>query len=135
MTEMTPLMSGETGIVIGLLVPLLVGLLTPFLAVRSLWRDAAGPLGAVVTFVAALHVAGAVLTGETPRLHLLEFAEGLSFEFAVTPLGALFGLVASGLWIAAGLFSVGYMRGNHEKHQTRFAAFYAVAVHLSLIHI
>ena len=51
---MTPLMSGETGIVIGLLVPLLVGLLTPFLAVRSLWRDAAGPLGAVVTFVAAL---------------------------------------------------------------------------------
>ena len=129
---MTPMMSGETGIVIGLLVPLLVGLLTPFLAVRSLWRDAAGPLGAVVTFVAALHVAGAVLAGETPRLHLLEFAEGLSFEFAVTPLGALFGLVASGLWIAAGLFSVGYMRGNHEKHQTRFAAFYAVAVHAAL---
>ncbi|MEK9611945.1 MAG: proton-conducting transporter membrane subunit [Alphaproteobacteria bacterium] len=129
---MTPLMSGETAIVIGLLVPLLVGLLTPLLAVRNLWRDAAGPLGAIVTFVAALHVAGAVLAGETPRLHLLEFTEGLSFEFAVTPLGALFGLVASGLWIAAGLFSVGYMRGNHEKHQTRFAAFYAVAVHAAL---
>ena len=41
---MTPLMSGETAIVIGLLVPLLVGLLTPLLAVRNLWRDAAGPL-------------------------------------------------------------------------------------------
>ena len=36
---MTPLMSGETAIVIGLLVPLLVGLLTPLLAVRNLWRD------------------------------------------------------------------------------------------------
>jgi multicomponent Na+:H+ antiporter subunit D len=41
-------------------------------------------------------------------------------------------LVASGLWILAALYSVGYMRGNHEKHQTRFAAFYAVAVHAAM---
>ena len=31
----TPLMSSETGILIGLLAPLLVGLVTPLLAVRS----------------------------------------------------------------------------------------------------
>jgi len=126
------LMSAETGLFIGLMTPLAVGLLTPIIAVRSLWRDVAGPLGALVTFIAALHVAAAVLAGNAPRLDLLQISAGLSFSFAVTPLGAIFGLVASGLWIVAGIFSVGYMRGNHEKHQTRFAAFYAIAVHAAL---
>ena len=127
-----PFMTAETGLLIGLLVPLAVGLLTPFLAVRSAWRDAAGPIGGIVTFIGAVHVAAAVLAGETPRLDIVQFADGLGLSFAVTPLGAIFGLVASGLWIAAGVFSVGYMRGNHEKHQTRFAAFYAVAVHAAM---
>ena len=112
--------------------PLVVALLTPFLAVRQVWRDAAGPIGGVITFIAALEVAMAVLDGQTPRLFVAQIAEGLAIEFAVTPLGAIFGLVASGLWILAALYTVGYMRGNHEKHQTRFAGFYAVAVHAAM---
>ena len=122
----------QIAMLIGLLAPLMVAVLTPFLAVRHVWRDAAGPVGGVITFIAAVEVALAVLDGETPRLFVAQIAEGLAIEFAVTPLGAIFGLVASGLWILAALYSVGYMRGNHEKHQTRFAAFYAVAVHAAM---
>ena len=125
-------MSLHTAMLVGLLAPLFVAILTPVLAVRHVWRDAAGPIGGVITFIAAVHVALAVLDGETPRLFVAQIAEGLALEFAVTPLGAIFGLVASGLWILAALYSVGYMRGNHEKHQTRFAAFYAVAVHAAM---
>ena len=125
-------MSLQIAMLIGLLAPLVVAALTPFLAVRHVWRDAAGPVGGVITFIAAVEVALAVLDGETPRLFVAQIAEGLAIEFAVTPLGAIFGLVASGLWILAALYSVGYMRGNHEKHQTRFAAFYAVAVHAAM---
>ena len=125
-------MSLQIAMLIGLLAPLLVAVLTPFLAVRHVWRDAAGPVGGVITFIAAVEVALAVLDGETPRLFVAQIAEGLAIEFAVTPIGAIFGLVASGLWILAALYSVGYMRGNHEKHQTRFAAFYAVAVHAAM---
>ena len=125
-------MSLQIAMLIGLLAPLVVAVLTPFLAVRHVWRDAAGPVGGVITFLAAVEVALAVLDGETPRLFVAQIAEGLAIEFAVTPLGAIFGLVASGLWILAALYSVGYMRGNHEKHQTRFAAFYAVAVHAAM---
>lgn len=125
-------MSLQIAMLIGLLAPLIVSVLTPFLAVRHVWRDAAGPVGGVITFIAAVEVALAVLDGETPRLFVAQIAEGLAIEFAVTPLGAIFGLVASGLWILAALYSVGYMRGNHEKHQTRFAAFYAVAVHAAM---
>ena len=126
------MMSLQTAMLVGLLAPLVVATLTPFLAVRSNWRDAAGPVGGIVTFIAAVEVAVAVLDGQTPRLFVAQIADGLALEFAVTPLGAIFGLVASGLWILAGLYSVGYMRGNHEKHQTRFAAFYAVAVHAAM---
>ena len=125
-------MSLQIAMLIGLFAPLVVAVLTPFLAVRHVWRDAAGPVGGVITFIAAVEVALAVLDGETPRLFVAQIAEGLAIEFAVTPLGAIFGLVASGLWILAALYSVGYMRGNHEKHQTRFAAFYAVAVHAAM---
>ena len=125
-------MSPETALLTGIFAPLAVALMTPFLAVRNNWRDVAGPVGGIVTFVAALHVAGDVLAGGTPTWIAAEIAPGIELGFRVTPLGAIFGLVASGLWILAAIYSVGYMRGNHEKHQTRFAAFYAVAVHAAM---
>ena len=126
------MMTPQTALLVGILAPLVVACLTPLLASRPVWRDAAGPIGGVITFIAALHVALAVQAGDTPRLFVAQIADGLAIDFAVTPLGAIFGLVASGLWIFAGLYSVGYMRGSKEKHQTRFAAFYAVAVHAAM---
>ncbi|MDG2490268.1 MAG: monovalent cation/H+ antiporter subunit D family protein, partial [Alphaproteobacteria bacterium] len=82
------MMSLHTAMLVGLLAPLVVAILTPFLAVRHVWRDAAGPIGGVITFIAAVHVALAVLDGDTPRLFVAQIAEGLALEFAVTPLGA-----------------------------------------------
>ena len=126
------MMMPQTALLVGILAPLAAAFLTPFLANRPVWRDAVGPIGGLVTFIAALRVALAVQAGETPSLFVTQIADGLAINFAVTPLGAIFGLVASGLWIFAGLYSVGYMRGGNEKHQTRFAAFYAVAVHAAM---
>jgi multicomponent Na+:H+ antiporter subunit D len=40
----------------------------------------------------------------------------------------LFALVASGLWIVNSIYSIGYMRGNRELHQTRFYACFALAL-------
>jgi multicomponent Na+:H+ antiporter subunit D len=53
---------------------------------------------------------------------------GLPLALAVEPLGLLFALVASSLWIVTSLYSIGYMRAHHEKHQTRFYASFAVAL-------
>jgi multicomponent Na+:H+ antiporter subunit D len=36
--------------------------------------------------------------------------------------------VASGLWIVTTCYSIGYMRANHEDHQTRYYACFAVAI-------
>ena len=40
----------------------------------------------------------------------------------------LFALIASGLWIVNSLYSIGYMRGNGEAHQTRFYVCFALAL-------
>ena len=125
-------MSVETALKIGIFAPLITALLVPFLAVRVNFRDAAGPIGGVISFIAALHVAHDVLQGGVPEWTILTIADGLSLSFKVTPLGAIFGMVASGLWILAALYTTGYMRGNHETHQTRFAICYAIAVHAAI---
>ena len=57
---------------------------------------------------------------------------GLWLAFKVEPLGMLFGLVASGLWIVTTIYSIGYMRGHHEVDQTRFYACFAVAISAAL---
>ena len=40
----------------------------------------------------------------------------------------LFAALASGLWLINSIYSVGYMRGNKEKNQTRFYACFALAL-------
>ena len=40
----------------------------------------------------------------------------------------LFATVASGLWIVTAIYSIGYMRGAHEKKQTRFYICFALAI-------
>jgi multicomponent Na+:H+ antiporter subunit D len=69
-----------------------------------------------------------VLSGARPRLAVLEVMPGLELAFEVEPLGMLFALVASGLWIVSSVYSIGYMRGNNEEHQTRFYVCFALAL-------
>jgi multicomponent Na+:H+ antiporter subunit D len=71
-------------------------------------------------FACVLGLLPTVLGGSLPQLFLLEMMPGLAIGFRVEPLGMLFALVASGLWIVNSVYSIGYMRGNDEPHQTRF---------------
>jgi multicomponent Na+:H+ antiporter subunit D len=77
-------------------------------------------------------VAGVILpevqAGGRPRLDLVEVLPGLGLAFEVEPLGMLFALVASGLWIVTTFYSIGYMRGHHEANQTRFYICFAIAI-------
>jgi multicomponent Na+:H+ antiporter subunit D len=69
-----------------------------------------------------------VLAGARPRLAVIEVLPGLPLAFAIEPLGLLFALVASLLWIVNSLYSIGYLRGNGESHQTRFYVCFALAL-------
>ncbi|MGB1255694.1 MAG: monovalent cation/H+ antiporter subunit D family protein [Thiolinea sp.] len=69
-----------------------------------------------------------VLAGERPAWLLVEMLPGLEIKFVLEPLGMIFAGVAAVLWPIASLYSIGYMRGNNEKHQTRFYIFFAIAI-------
>ncbi|MDP2238849.1 MAG: proton-conducting transporter membrane subunit [Burkholderiales bacterium] len=81
-----------------------------------------------ILFLLAASLTPLVLAGERPEVTLLEMMPGLALKFKVEPLGMLFGLIASGLWIVNSLYSIGYMRANNEKHQTRFYVCFAGAL-------
>jgi len=66
--------------------------------------------------------------GALPPVVITDIMPGLSLTFFIDPLGILFGLVASFLWIVTTVYSVGYMDGNKEAHQPRFFAFFAISI-------
>lgn len=91
-------------------------------------RDGVHTAMAVVTFYFVYQLLPEVLNNNQPAYTFVEFAAGLSLQFTVEPLGMLFALVASGLWIPTSLYAFGYMRGHHEGNQTRFFTCFALAI-------
>jgi multicomponent Na+:H+ antiporter subunit D len=91
-------------------------------------REAATLVTALALFVCIVLLIPAFNRGEPIEATLAQIAPNLSLAFALEPLGLLFALVASLLWIVNSIYSIGYMRGNGEAHQTRFYVCFAVAV-------
>lgn len=91
-------------------------------------RDILMVAAAVVTAVFTLMLAAQVLDGARPVLTLHQLMPGLPIGFAVEPLGMIFAAVAGTLWPITAVYSIGYMRGNHEVHQTRFHFCFALAI-------
>ncbi len=126
------MISIENFILITILSPLIVCVLTPFISKSTILRDCLGPIGGVISSWGAFNIMRSALINQSTNLEIIKIAEGISISFEITPLGTIFGLVASFLWIFAAIYSVGYMRGNREKNQTRFYTFYAMAIHAAL---
>jgi multicomponent Na+:H+ antiporter subunit D len=95
---------------------------------REKLRDAVSPLAAVAMFAIVASMAPTVLAGRTVDLRLFEILPGIDFAFRVDPLGMVFATVSSLLWIAAAVYSIGYMRHLKEHAQTRFFACFATSL-------
>jgi multicomponent Na+:H+ antiporter subunit D len=91
-------------------------------------REAVTLVAGLVLFGDVALIARALVAGETPYLELAAPIVGLPLALKIEPLGMLFALIASGLWIVTSIYSIGYMRGHGEKNQTRFYAFFAIAI-------
>jgi multicomponent Na+:H+ antiporter subunit D len=91
-------------------------------------REGVTLAAAAALFACVLALLPTVLAGGVPQLFVLEMLPGIALGFRVEPLGMLFALVASGLWIVNSVYSIGYMRGNDEPHQTRFYVCFALAL-------
>jgi NADH-quinone oxidoreductase subunit L/multicomponent Na+:H+ antiporter subunit D len=88
--------------------------------VREGWTAAAG----VGTFAVVLAMA------RSPDVHVTALGSYLGVDLALRAdaAGLLFALLASTLWLATSLYSVGYMRGLDESDQTRYFAAFAASI-------
>ena len=90
-------------------------------------RDTWATLAGIAMVVIAVLMLADTLDGRIHRTVLLELSLGIDspdIELALRadPAGMIFGLLVSVLWVLAGIYAVGYMRGEHEQKQTRFFA-------------
>ncbi len=84
--------------------------------------------GAVLTFVSVLVLAPKIMGGSILTLHLTQILPGINISFRADGLSLLFAGTSSFLWILAGFYCIGYMRGLSEHAQTRFFVCYSAAV-------
>lgn len=121
-------MEGSFLLALSLIVPLATAIFSLLARNTADLRDTITFAGAVALFVVVLLILLEFQAGNALELNLVEFQPGIEISFEVEPLGLVFALVASTLWIATHVYGVGYMRGNDEKHQARFFACFAIAL-------
>ncbi|MBB1381403.1 monovalent cation/H+ antiporter subunit D family protein, partial [Shewanella sp. SR41-2] len=122
-------MTPETTILVAIGLPI-VGALAISLAGRigPNIREAATAITSVSLIWVVWGLTPTLMEGGRPSIEVSEVMPGLSIAFTVEPLGMLFAALASGLWLINSIYSVGYMRGNKEKNQTRFFVCFALAL-------
>ncbi|HEX2101730.1 MAG TPA: proton-conducting transporter membrane subunit, partial [Candidatus Synoicihabitans sp.] len=95
-------------------------------------REAWTLLAAGLKFVLVVSLVPGVLAGHVATFAFVEIVPGVALALKADALGVLFALVASGLWIVTSVYSMGYMRGNGEKEQTRYFASFALSLSATL---
>ncbi|MAU60446.1 MAG: cation:proton antiporter [Parvibaculum sp.] len=121
-------MTDANALLLALAIPTVTMFLIAASGSRPNIRDGISVAASVATFAVVLRLLESVMDGARPSVTLIEVMPGLVINFAIEPLGMLFATVASGLWIVTAIYSIGYMRGAHEKKQTRFYICFALAI-------
>ncbi|MGE0036958.1 MAG: monovalent cation/H+ antiporter subunit D family protein [Xanthobacteraceae bacterium] len=125
---MTSAATSERLVLLALFAPLAGALIIPLFHKLPNLREAVTLATASVLCAAVFGLLQPVLEGARPEVVLIEVTPALVLALKVEPLGMLFALVASVLWIVNSVYSIGYMRANDEPRQTGFYVCFAVAL-------
>ncbi len=121
-------MSASSILLLTMALPLATCVLGLILRNKPNLRDGMTFAGTLALFGTVLALLFAFNDGNNGAVDLVAFQPGLSISFNVEPLGMVFALIGSGLWILTHIYGVGYMRGNNEKKHARFFACFAFAI-------
>ncbi len=121
-------MNTSTAILLAVALPLIGAIFVALLRKYPNLRESASIITSLALFGVILFLSSKVLHGARPEISLIDIIPGVALAFKIEPLGMLFALVASSLWIVTTLYSIGYMRGHHESNQTRFFVSFAIAL-------
>jgi multicomponent Na+:H+ antiporter subunit D len=119
-------------VVIAVFLPLYGAILLAILGRNANLRDGITMFTALATLGVVSSLVPEVMDGGRPGIDLWTVMPGVQLAFRVEPLGMLFGLVSSSLWIVTSIYAFGYMRGHGEINQTRFFACFGVAISAAL---
>ena len=125
---MTAIVSPERLVLLAVLAPFVGALIIPLFHRAPNLRETVTLATAGALPIAVASLLAPVLDGARPDAQVIEVAPGLALAFKVEPLGMLFALLASSLWIVNSIYSIGYMRANDEPRQTGFYVCFAVAL-------
>jgi multicomponent Na+:H+ antiporter subunit D len=118
----------ENQMLAAIAIPFAGALLIPLFHRQPDIREGVTLVASAALAVAVWGLLRPVLAGVRPEQTLIEVMPGLSIAFKIEPLGLLFGLIASSLWVLNSIYSIGYMRANREPRQTSFYVCFAVAL-------
>lgn len=118
----------ETLAILATVIPLVAALLIPLAWRLPNVRETITLTAAALTAIVVWSLVPPVLAGARPELIGPEIVPGLRLGYRVEPLGLIYALVASTLWIVNSIYSMGYMRGNDEPRQTSFYVCFAIAI-------
>ncbi|MDQ5911167.1 MAG: multicomponent Na+:H+ antiporter subunit [Pseudomonadota bacterium] len=124
---LTP-MTAESALLLALFIPLASTLFIAANYDRPNWREGATLLASLLLLGTVASLLPEVMAGGRPTVDLFELVPGLTLRLTAEPLGMVFAGVAALLWPLNSLYSIGYMRGNQERHQTRFYVCFAIAI-------
>jgi|TARA_B100000315_G_scaffold252223_2_gene288566 multicomponent Na+:H+ antiporter subunit D len=118
----------DTMLILTLLVPLAAAVAIPLVGRYPNVREGVTLVAAALLLYLVTGVYTAAQTGADIVAQLPEMLPGIRVAFSVEPLGMLFSLVGSFLWLVTSVYSIGYMRAHDEQHQTRFYTCFAIAI-------
>jgi multicomponent Na+:H+ antiporter subunit D len=121
-------MSRDGLVLLAVLTPFAGALIIPLFQGRPNAREGVTLITAGALCATVFALLSPVLAGARPEAQIIEVLPGLALGFRVEPLGMLFALVASSLWIVNSIYSIGYMRANKEPRQTGFYVCFAIAL-------
>ncbi len=118
----------ETLVQLALIIPLVAALVIPLFHTAPNLRETVTLVAASALAIVVWSLYGPVMAGARPELIGPQIVPGIELSLKVEPLGMIYALVASTLWIVNSIYSIGYMRANNEPRQTSFYVCFAVAI-------
>jgi multicomponent Na+:H+ antiporter subunit D len=91
-------------------------------------RESCTMFASILQFLIIFSMAPIIVAGNVIECPLFTIFTGIVFIFKIDAFGLIFAITSSFLWILVSSYSIGYMRSLHEHAQTRYFAFFALAI-------
>ena len=122
MTSYTPVLAVSCGLFAAILILFLGNKINPNT------RESITIITSIIMTTLVFIMVPEVLNGNVYEATLWQIVDGIELKFKTDAAGMIFACIASFLWILTSIYSIGYVRGHHEKNQTGYFAAFATCI-------